>query len=343
MDASKVILTSIKDEIIKKNLNPLVYYALKLMYSSEFASRSKYFGLAIKRLYDELGDNLNLQIQQLNDNLLKEQNTMNFDMSIVDDVSTTDTTNKNPENKEDEEPLNVTANKDTYMSVSKLMKKNWKWCFDRMVDYDDEYILDRDDENYILLKLINEYIHSNIPPEKSSLMICYKIFCSSIELMFCFKLILSFPKYYFMKKENEQINEYFIDIKKRVELFLDAWCATHWETYQKNKLIKEIIGPKEKKPEIEQAKAEKNINIITMSEPILNNKYVSFTKLIKEGPFCLDIEEIARQMCLIDHEMLQELKYNDYIQFLVKKELPKVFKKFIIREKRIKCYISKWT
>jgi len=339
MDASKVILTSIKDDIIKKNLNPLVYYALKLMYSSEFANRSKYFGLAIKRLYDELGDNLNLQIQQLNDNLMKEQNTMNFDMSIVDDVSTTDNTEKSVENKEDEEPLNVTANKDTYMSVSKLMKKNWKWCFDRMVDYDDEYILDRDDENYILLKLINEYIHSDIPPEKSSLMICYKIFCSSIELMFCFKLILSFPKYFFMKKENEQINEYFIAIKKRVELFLDAWCASHWETYQKNKLIKEIIGPKEKKPEIQQEKPEKNINITTMSEPILNNKYVSFTKLIKEGPFCLDIEEIARQMCLIDHEMLQELKYNDYIQFLVKKELPKVFKKFIIREKRIKCYI----
>ena len=215
MDASKVILTSIKDDIIKKNLNPLVYYALKLMYSSEFANRSKYFGLAIKRLYDELGDNLNLQIQQLNDNLMKEQNTMNFDMSIVDDVSTTDNTEKSAENKEDEEPLNVTANKDTYMSVSKLMKKNWKWCFDRMVDYDDEYILDRDDENYILLKLINEYIHSDIPPEKSSLMICYKIFCSSIELMFCFKLILSFPKYFFMKKENEQINEYFIAIKKK--------------------------------------------------------------------------------------------------------------------------------
>ena len=76
-----------------------------------------------------------------------------------------------------------------------------------------------------------------------------------------------------------------------------------------------------------------------MSEPILNNKYVSFTKLIKEGPFCLDIEEVARQICLIDHEMLCELQYNDYIQFLVKKELPKIFKQFIIREKRIKCYI----
>ena len=29
-----------------------------------------------------------------------------------------------------------------------------------------------------------------------------------------------------------------------------------------------------------------------------------FTKLIKEGPFCFDVEEIARQICLIDHELL---------------------------------------
>ena len=347
MDASKVILTLIKEETIKKNLNPLVYYALKLIYNSEFASRSRYFGLAIKRLYDELGDNLNLQIQTLNENLLKAENTMTFDMSIVEDLSTNSNSNSdikdksgdNKENKDDSDALNVTANKDTYLSVNKLMKKNWKWCFDRMVDYDDEYILDRDEEDYILLKLIKEYINSDIPPEKSTLMMCYKIFCSSIELMFCFKLILSFPKYSFMRKEEEQIQEYFIDIKKRINLFLDAWCTSHLETYQKNKLIKVIIGPKEKKQEMNEKKIEKNNNITIMSEPILNNKYVSFINLIKEGPFVLDIEEIARQFCLIDHEMLCELQYKDYVQFLVKKELPKVFKKFIIREKRIKCYI----
>ena len=331
MDASKVILTLIKDDTLKKSLNPLVYYALKLMYNSEFASRSRYFGQAIKRLYDELGDNLNLQIQKLDDNLLKAENTMTFDMSIVEDVSSNE--------KVDDDPLNVTAQKNTYKSVNKLMKKNWMWCFERMVDYDDEYILDRDDESYILLKLIKDYITSDIPPSQSSLMICYKIFCSSIELMFCFKLVLSLPNYSFMKKEKEQIDEYFQHIKSRVELFLDAWCATHWDTYQKNKLIKEIIGVKENKPELEQEKKEKNINITTMSEPILNNKYVSFTNLIKEGPFCLDIEEIARQICLIDHEMICELHYNDFIQFLVKKEIPKIFKQFIIREKRLKCYI----
>ena len=284
MDASKVILTLIKEETIKKNLNPLVYYALKLIYNSEFASRSRYFGLAIKRLYDELGDNLNLQIQTLNENLLKAENTMTFDMSIVEDLSTNSNSNSdikdksgdNKENKDDSDALNVTANKDTYLSVNKLMKKNWKWCFDRMVDYDDEYILDRDEEDYILLKLIKEYINSDIPPEKSTLMMCYKIFCSSIELMFCFKLILSFPKYSFMRKEEEQIQEYFIDIKKRINLFLDAWCTSHWETYQRNKLIKVIIGPKEKKQEMNEKKLEKNTKITIMSEPILNNKYVSF-------------------------------------------------------------------
>ena len=349
MDATKVILTLIKDEQIRQGLNPLVYYALKLMYNSEFSKRSKYFGLAIKRLFDELANNLNLQIATLDSNLMAAENTMTFDMSIVDDMGPAEPLEKKDKNvkndknennikEEEENPLNVTANKDVYNSVNKLMKKNWKWCFNKMVDYDDEYILDRDD-NYILLRLIKEYIFSDIPPNESTLMLCYNIFCSSIELMFCFKLVLSFPKYSFMRKEEEQIQEYFIDIKNRIDLFLDAWCTTHWETYQRNKLIKEIIGPKEQKPVIEIEKKEKSINKINMSEPILNSKYISFTKLIKEGPFCFDVEEIARQICLIDHELLSSLKYNDYIQYLVKKEMPKVFEQFIIREKQLQCYI----
>ena len=341
MDATKVILTLIKDDQIKQGLNPLVYYALKLMYNSEFASRSKYFGLAIKRLFDELANNLNLQIAKLDSNLMAAENTMTFDMSIVDDIDNVnqeDKKDKNDNNINEEDPLNVTANKDIYNSVNKLMKKNWKWCFNKMVDYDDEYILDRDD-NYILLRLIKEYIFSNTPPRESTLMLCYNIFSSSIELMFCFKLILSFPNYYFMKKESNLMDDYTKNIKKRIELFFDEWCATYWEKYKKNRLIKEIIGPKEQKPEIEINKKNIPINKITMSEPILNSKYISFTKLIKEGPFCFDVEEIARQMCLIDHELLSELKYKDYIQFLKKKEIPKIFERYLIREKQLQCYI----
>ena len=341
MDATKVILTLIKDDQIKQGLNPLVYYALKLMYNSEFASRSKYFGLAIKRLFDELANNLNLQIAKLDSNLMAAENTMTFDMSIVDDIDNVnqeDKKDKNDNNINEEDPLNVTANKDIYNSVNKLMKKNWKWCFNKMVDYDDEYILDRDD-NYILLRLIKEYIFSDTPPRESTLMLCYNIFSSSIELMFCFKLILSFPNYYFMKKESNLMDDYTKNIKKRIELFFDEWCGTYWEKYKKNRLIKEIIGQKEQKPEIEVNKKNIPINKITMSEPILNSKYISFTKLIKEGPFCFDVEEIARQICLIDHELLSELKYKDYIQFLKKKEIPKIFERYLIREKQLQCYI----
>ena len=339
MDATKVILSLIKDEQIRKGLNPLVYYALKLMYNAEFSNRSKYFGLAIKRLFDELGNNLNLQIATLDSNLMAAENTMTFDMSIVDELTgQNDNKDKDGNNIDEEDPLNVTANKDAYTSVNKLMKKNWRWCFNKMVDYDDEYILDRDD-NYILLRLIKEYIFGEVPASESTLMLCYNIFSSSIELMFCFKLVLSFPNYYFMKKEKTQIDDYTKNIKKKIELFFDDWLAIYWNKYKRNILIREIIGPRENKPEKKEIIKDKSLNKITMSEPILNSKYISFTKLIKEGPFCFDIEEIARQICLIDHELLSSLKYNDFIEFLVKKETPKIFEQFMIREKQLQCYI----
>ena len=127
--------------------------------------------------------------------------------------------------------------------------------------------------------------------------------------------------------------------KKKIELFFDDWLAIYWNKYKRNILIREIIGPRENKPEKKEIIKDKSLNKITMSEPILNSKYISFTKLIKEGPFCFDVEEIARQICLIDHELLSSLKYNDFIEFLVKKETPKIFEQFIIREKQLQCYI----
>ena len=86
MDASNIILTLIKDDSIKNNLNPLIYYALKLIYSPHFSSRSTFFGRAIKKLYDELGNNLNIQLETL-DNKLKEKdnNILTFDMTISEE------------------------------------------------------------------------------------------------------------------------------------------------------------------------------------------------------------------------------------------------------------------
>jgi hypothetical protein len=68
------------------------------------------------------------------------ENTIMFDMTINND----DIINTNSDNKINNDDLNITANKDTYIYINKLMKRDWKWCFDHLSDYDDEYILDKD-------------------------------------------------------------------------------------------------------------------------------------------------------------------------------------------------------
>ena len=331
MDASQLVLSLIKDPSIKLYLNPLVYYALKLIYNREFSKRTKYFGKAIKKLFEDLGNNLNVQLAAL-DKQLNMENTIMFDMTINND----DIINTNSNNKINNDDLNITMNKDTYTSINKLMKTDWKWCFNHLSDYDDEYILDKD-EDYILLKLIKDYIFSDELPKNSTLLLTYNIFVSSIELLFCFKLVTSFPKYCFQKKEEKQMNSYSTIIKKRIELFYDEWCSQYPQKYHNNLLIREIIGPKEIKPK--EYKIEGTIAQFTMNEPILNSKYIAFTKLIKEGPFCYEIEEIAKQICIIDHEMLSSLNYSDFTQYITKKESPKSFDKFKIREKQLQCYI----
>jgi len=61
-----------------------------------------------------------------------------------------------------------------------------------------------------------------------------------------------------------------------------------------------------------------------MNETILNSKY---------------IEKIAKQICIIDHEILSSLNYSDFTQYITKKESLKSFDKFKIREKLLQCYI----
>lgn len=326
MDASQLILSLIKDDQVRNNINPIVYYSLKLIYSSQFSKRSRYFGRAIKRLYDELGNNLNIQLNNYDE--MNLENTITFDMAL-------DTIDKETEDQ-DTNNLNITVNKDNFNSVNKLMKTDWKWCFNHLVEYDDEYILDKEDD-YILLTLLTNYIFGDEPANTSTLMLCYNLFASSIELMFCFKLILNFPKYYLQKREEKIVSSYIQTIQNRANEFFIEWIKQFPHKRERNKLINLIL-----KDIIVNPIENENMSIqsqFTMSEPILNSKYISFTKLIKEGPFCFEIDEVARQICLIDHEELSSLNYSDFNQFIVKKETPKSFDKFFIREKQLQCYI----
>ena len=68
------------------------------MYSPEFSRRSRYFGRAIKRLYDELGNNLNLQMNNIEE--MKLENTITFDMALDSLDKETDNDNLNVTKKE---------------------------------------------------------------------------------------------------------------------------------------------------------------------------------------------------------------------------------------------------
>ena len=422
MDASNIILTLIKDDSIKNNLNPLIYYALKLIYSPHFSSRSTFFGRAIKKLYDELGNNLNIQLETL-DNKLKEKdnNILTFDMTISEEEilknninnninnnnennnnNNENNNNINNENKEKKEDLNVSVNRLSYNSINKLMKANWKWCIKNLINYDDEYILDKSEKNFIL-DLIIEYIRSNVHPKDSPLMLSYNIFVSSVELIFCFKLIQNVPKFCFFKEEEINYLEYKNKINNRIEMFLNEWIIQYPFVYKRNKIIKELLGEEINKKfnnnninnnNIENNKNNNennknnnennnnnnennnnnnnnennnnennnnnnennnnnnennnnydinNLDINFFSKPIhephLPSKYPSFTKLIKDGPFYFDIEEISRQICIIDQDLFSTLTSHDLIYYLIKKEPSKSFMKIFIREKQLQSYI----
>ena len=115
------------------------------------------------------------------------------------------------------------------------------------------------------------------------------------------------------------------------------WCKEYPQKYQKNLFIQSLIKDLINITESEH----KQIDLIALSldEPLLTPKYVGLIKLIREGPFFYDIAEIARQMCIIDHANFSSIPQKDYIDYIVKKEIPDSFNKIYKREKHFKCYI----
>ena len=78
---------------------------------------------------------------------------------------------------------------------------------------------------------------------------------------------------------------------------------------------------------------------MSLDEPILPSKYVGIIKLIREGPFLFDIMEIARQLCIIDQNNFSSILQKDYVDYIVKKEIPESFNKIYKRETHFKCYV----
>ena len=315
MDCSKLVLNVIKDDTIKKNLNPLVYYSIKMIYDPEFSKRSRYFCRALKLFFTSFSKDIGLnKVTSGLSHSQKKDNTYILKMIIEQSLN---------QNKEDN-------------SIDNIFNHEWSWYVDKLLSYDPVYILDKEDD-YCLLYMLQDYVFETQDPKTSELMQGYNLFVSSVELMFCLRLILHFPNLAYMKKESKLSAPYFETIKDRVKKFCYIWVKEYPQKYNKNVFIQTLI-----KNLINVVESEhKQIDLIALSldEPSLTPKYVGLIKLIREGPFFYDIDEIARQICIIDHTNFSSIPQKDYIDYIVNKEIPDSFNKIYKREKHFKCYI----
>ena len=324
MDCSQLVLSVIKDDSIKKNLNPIVYYCIKLIYDPEFSNRSRLFCRCIKNFFDKMSKILNLEKicnnlteKELIDNNLVINTILNHSNNLI-------------ENKKDSSKISEILNN--------FSSHDWSWYIETLLDCEKTYILESD-EDYCLIYMLQKYVFETQDPFLSELMRGYNLFFSSVELMFCLRLILHFPKIYYMKKEQKKLqNSYYDSIKDRVSKFMLAWVKVYPKKYEKNLFIQSLINDVVKITKEEQ---HPSIDFISLSldEPILPSKYVGIIKLIREGPFLFDIVEIARQLCIIDQKNFSSIPEKDYIDYIVKKEIPESFNKIYKRETHFKCYV----
>ena len=324
MDCSQLVLSVIKDDSIKKNLNPIVYYCIKLIYDPEFSNRSRLFCRCIKNFFDKMSKLLNLEKVCNN---LSEKDLI--DNNLVINTILNQSNNMNENNKDSSKVSEILNN---------FSSHDWSWYIETLLDCEKTYILESD-EDYCLIYMLQKYVFESQDPILSELMRGYNLFFSSVELMFCLRLILHFPKIYYMKKEQKKLNTSYNDaIKDRVSKFMLAWVKVYPKKYEKNLFIQSLINDVVKITKDEQ---HPSIDFISLSleEPILPAKYVGIIKLIKEGPFSFEVTEIARQLCIIDQKNFSSIPEKDYIDYIVKKEVPESFNKIYKRETHFKCYV----
>lgn len=329
MEKSEIILGYINDESIRSSLNPLIYYSLKLFYDKTAARRSRYFYKAIRKFLETLGNTLEVSIFDESVIEKREENKFNDD-TLLNDFNLKGIENSKLNYTQNFKDLNISINNDCVNNFS-----NFEWSVDLLLETDEEYILDKDDD-YIILQMLKNYIFSDENPKTSQLLITYNIFCSSVELIFCIKLVEKFPMVIFNPREIKKFKEYVDQIQNRINNFFVAWYNTYRAKYDKNNLIQKMIG----KFSSNDNENSTMLDLITLSmiEPLMPGN-VSFTQLITKGPFCYEIKELARQICIIDHEYFESIKINDYNKFIIKRKIPKSFRNLETKIKQFKCYI----
>ena len=138
----------------------------------------------------------------------------------------------------------ITENKNSKISeiLNNFSSHDWSWYIDTLLDCEKTYILESD-EDYCLIYMLQKYVSETQDPFLSELMRGYNLFFSSVELMFCLRLILHFPKIYYMKKEQKMLhNKYYDSIRDRVSKFMVNWVKVYPKKYEKNLFIQTLIN-----------------------------------------------------------------------------------------------------
>lgn len=337
-DLSQKIIPYLYDEEISSNLNPIIKYMLVSIYDEDFRKRSPMFSEALFKLFRTFNKfteipsffnsemiikgNINettLTITNTNTNALTSQLTLPS-QSILYEKS---------EKNEDE--INID-------DINNFLNNNWEWSADKILEYNNDYILDISHDN-VLVDLIKEYIFTKEDPKSSKLLICYNIIASSVELSFCIQLVLKFPKLIMHERERHIYENSQKQIKTRLEKLIIEWKRMFSEgKLKRNSLLRKYFSSNFSIENEDNSIGSIDLIEMTKEEPILKKNFISFSTLIQEGIFLFKVEEIAKQICLIDQNLLSEITIEDCVRH-IKQEEGSLFSNIILRERQFKAYV----
>ena len=141
---------------------------------------------------------------------------------------------------------------------------------------------------------------------------------------------------YLIQKQKEKI-------KERINKFLNAWLnipENKKKLEKKKNKILNILLKKEVANFFSSSSGELYYYHLNIFENPLIDNYISLTRIIKDlTPFCFKKDELARQICLIDHEYFCKIKYQDFTNNITKQKISESFEIFYVRDLQLKCYI----
>lgn len=305
MTHDEEILALIKDPQVKKMLDVKNYYVLKTFYDKEFQRKSRIF---CKELIKYVCNLVNQSLFPSIESFTYSRILKNVSNEINDDLLLT--------NNFSDKQLEIEEVEDVNKLINILLEDN------------DISLLEQN-EDYVIYRLINYYIHIEENPRNSNLFLTYHLFCTKVELIYCLKLAQKLPIYKYLPNFNE------IRILKYHHKFIQEKINSLIDILQESP--KELKMYTDSIYETEESVSLAESATLLIQEPVLPNKLLSQRKLFIEGIFYFDIEEITRQICLIDHENLRKLVRKGYRN--IRKDSDKYIQIILLREKEFNCYI----